>query len=220
MTHRLHWILTTAVVLLLLAAAPPAAIGDGDPASDVLLEQDVFYPYAPPTSAQLQRQLDGAAMAAARAGVPVKIALIASALDLGAVTQLWDKPQPYADYLGQELSFSHRQPLLVVMADGYGTRSLTARETAAVAALARPAGRSSDALARAALTAIRRIAAAGGHPIAAGAVAAPRGSDVTVLLLVALSVGAIGVAGGVAAVTLRRAQAAAPRPRPARRNRR
>jgi hypothetical protein len=197
-----------ALVALLVAVGAPTARGDGDPASDVLLEQNVFYPYAPSTSLALERELDGATAAAARAGVPVKVALIASALDLGAVTQLWDRPQPYADYLDQEISFATRQPLLVVMADGYGSRSLNAREAAALAALPLPAGRTSDALAQAAVTAVRRIAAAAGRPIAAGATAAPGGSDVTVILVVVLSLGAIGVAGGIAAATLRRGAAA------------
>jgi hypothetical protein len=206
-----------ALAALLLAGGVPAARGDGDPASDVLLEQNVFYPYAPPTSPSLGRELDGAAAAAARAGVPVKVALIASPLDLGAVTQLWDRPQPYADYLDQEISYATRQPLIVVMADGYGTRSLTAPEAAAVASLPLPRGHSSDDLARAAVTAVRRIAAAAGHPIAAGATAAPGGSDATVILVVALSLGAVGIAGGIAAATLRRAPAAAKRTRRARR---
>jgi hypothetical protein len=206
-----------ALVALLVAGGAGTARGDGDPASDVLLEQNVFYPYAPPTSLSLERELDGATAAAARAGVRVKVALIASALDLGAVDQLWDRPQTYADYLDQEISFATRQPLIVVMADGYGTRSLTAPEANAVASLPLPAGRTSDDLARAALTAVRRIAAAAGHPISAGATAAPGGSDVTVILVVALSLGALGIAGGIAAATLRRAPTT---PRRTRRTRR
>ena len=34
---------------------PPAALADGDPASDVLLGQSVFYPYSPPVAAGLQK---------------------------------------------------------------------------------------------------------------------------------------------------------------------
>ena len=135
MTLRLKRILCCMPVIAALALAGRAATAgaDGDPASDVLLEQNVFYPYAPATSPSLQRALDGATAAAASSGVPVKVALIASAVDLGAITQLWRKPQAYGDYLGQEISFSGSQRLLVVMPDGYGTHGLTAREAAAVA---------------------------------------------------------------------------------------
>src|SRR5205085_7489108 len=47
------------LALCLLALAPAAAHADGDPASDFLLQQDAYYPYAPKTSPQMRKALDG-----------------------------------------------------------------------------------------------------------------------------------------------------------------
>jgi hypothetical protein len=43
-----------AVALSLLTLAPAAALADGDPASDVLLGENVFYPYQPAVTQQNQ----------------------------------------------------------------------------------------------------------------------------------------------------------------------
>lgn len=208
MTSSLTRTLGSALAVCLAAAlvTAPAASGDGDPASDILLVQSVFFPYRPATSPRLERELDGATAAAARAGLPIKVALIASPVDLGVITSLWPEPRRYADYLDDEISFGSRpQPLLVVMADGYGARGLTPAETAAVASLPTPAGRTSDDLASAALSAVRLIARAAGHPISATAVASPSGSgSASVLIAAALGLAALGIAGAIAVVTLRR----------------
>lgn len=193
-----------AVTVSLLLGAAAGARADGDPASDILLIQNVFFPYEPSTSPALERRLDGATAAAAKAGLPIKVALIASPADLGVITSLWNKPRAYAAYLDQEISFTGPQPLLVVMADGYGARSLSPREAAALASLAPPSGRTSDALALAALTAIRRIAAAGGHSIAVGAVAPTAGGGDSLLIAIVLAALAIAVTAGIVLVTLRR----------------
>ncbi len=58
------------------------------------------------------------------------------------------KPQQYADFLDQEISFfGGKQLLLVVMPNGYGAQGLTPSGTAAAAKLPPPAGRASDDLA-------------------------------------------------------------------------
>ncbi len=113
---------------------PAAAAADGDPASDTLLIENVFYPYTPPTSTALQRMLNGVTVAAARQRTPIRVAVIASPVDLGTIAVLFGKPQEYADFLDQEISFNGKQPLLVVMSDGYGTQGLTPAASAAVAA--------------------------------------------------------------------------------------
>ena len=46
---------------------PATALSDGDPASDVLLAQRVFYPYSPSVSAGLQKTLNAETAAASRA---------------------------------------------------------------------------------------------------------------------------------------------------------
>ena len=67
-----------------------------------------------------QPTLNAETAAAKRAGFPIKVALIASPVDLGVIPDLFGKPQQYADFLDQEISFQGKQPLLVVMAAGYG----------------------------------------------------------------------------------------------------
>jgi hypothetical protein len=157
-----------AVAAAVFAAAPPAARADGDPASDMLLIQNVFYPFSPPVAPAIQRTLNAETAAAKRARFPIKVALIASPADLGAIPSLFAKPQQYADFLDQEISFfGGKQLLLVVMPNGFGVQGLTPTGIAAAAKLPPPAGRSSDDLARAAIVAVPKLAAAAGHPVSA-----------------------------------------------------
>jgi hypothetical protein len=189
------------------ALAPAMAAADGDPASDTLLIENVFYPYTPPTSTALQRMLNGATAAAARQRTPVRVAVIASPVDLGTIAVLFGKPQEYADFLDQEISFNGKQPLLVVMSDGYGTQGLTPAANAAVAALARPAGGTSDQLVSAALTAVDRIAAANGHRLVGltpSAAANGSGDSTAILIFGALVAVALATTAALATVTLRR----------------
>jgi hypothetical protein len=156
-----------ALAAIVAATLPPApALGDGDPASDVLIGQNVFYPFNRPVAADLQKTLNAETAAASHVHFPIKVALIASPEDLGAIPSLFGKPQQYADFLDQEISFvGTTQPLLVVMPGGYGVHGLNRPATLAVASLARPAGAPVDDLARAAIGAVRKLAAAAGRPI-------------------------------------------------------
>ncbi len=152
----------------LLAAAvlvPTGAFADGDPASDVLLGENVFYPYSPPVSPALQSTLNAETSAASRAHFPIKVALIASPADLGVIPSLFGKPQKYAAFLDQEISYQTWQPLLVVMAAGYGVKGLPQAATIAAGSLTKPSGSQSNDLARAAIAAVPKLAAAAGHPI-------------------------------------------------------
>ncbi len=155
-------------MLLAGVCAPAPALADGDPASDVLIAQNVFYPFTPPVAQSLQNTLNAETAAARRARFPIKVALIASPTDLGAIPSLFAKPQRYANFLDVEISFfGGKQPLLVVMPNGYGVQGLSAPATAAAARLPPPAGRTSDDLARAAGVAVSKLAAAAGHPVSA-----------------------------------------------------
>jgi hypothetical protein len=146
---------------------PATALSDGDPASDVLLAQRVFYPYSPSVSAGLQKTLNAETAAASQAHFPIKVALIDTPVDLGAIPTLFAKPQQYADFLDQEISFAgSKQLLLVVMPDGYGVEGLGIPATDTASRLERPVGHASDDLARAAVAAVPKLAAAAGHPIA------------------------------------------------------
>ena len=112
--------LVLVAVALVAGAVTQVARADGDPGSDVLVYQDLFAGSDAGLSVQQQVQLGGLLKAAARAGFPVRVAIIASPFDLGAVTPLWHHPRQYARFLGLELSLAYKQRLLVVMPNGFG----------------------------------------------------------------------------------------------------
>jgi LPXTG-motif cell wall-anchored protein len=207
---RLPHALIGALLACLIAA--PGAFADGDPASDTLLGQSVFYPYSP-TSTSAQRTLNAETAAAKKAGLPIKVALIQAPTDLGVIPSLFGKPQQYADFLDQEISFQGKQKLLVVMPNGYGTQGLPAASTKAVAALKAPAGKTSTDLAQAAIVAVAKLAAASGHPIKGvpgvpGSSTSSGGSSSTTPILIGLIVAAVLVAAAL--LVLRRRQAVRP----------
>jgi hypothetical protein len=187
-----------AVVLATALAAPGAARADADPASDVLLIQRVFYPYQPAVPQSLQRTLNAETAAAARAHFPIKVALLASRSDLGAIPELFARPQRYAAFLDQEISFGSAQPLLVVMPNGYGVRGLARSAVAVVPGMAKPADGAH--LAQAAIVAVRRLASASGHPLPQiSGVTAGGGSGNRTLIIVVLVLAAVGISSGVVA---------------------
>jgi hypothetical protein len=170
-----------AVVLMALAAAvaAPAARADGDPASDVLLYQHAFFPYAAP-SADAKAELLGAVAAAKRAGYTVRVAVIQSKQDLGADPELFAQPQLYAKFLDAELrSTRYLGGLIVVMPQGFGVaaggtlsadgKTYTPRPLApllrAAARLRPPGSTDPDTLTKAGVGAVRAVSAAAGHPI-------------------------------------------------------
>ncbi len=194
-----------AAALALVALSGTVAWADGDPASDVLLGENVFYPYSPPVTVSIQKSLDAEAAAARTAGFPLKVALIGSPVDLGVIPDLFGKPQKYADFLDQEISFQAKQKLLVVMASGYGVQGVSAAAQRAVASLPRPTGKQSNDLARAAMVAVAAVAKAEGHPLKGVAgLAGSGGGDSNTALVVILALGAAAVAGALVAVTIRR----------------
>jgi hypothetical protein len=207
--HR-HAVRILAGALALLALSGTVALADGDPASDVLLGESVFYPYSPPVTAAIQKTLNAEAAAARKAGLPLKVALIASPVDLGVIPDLFGKPQKYADFLDQEISFQGKQSLLVVMAAGYGVQGVGAAAQRAVALLPKPAGKQSDDLARAATAAVAAVAKAQGHPLKGfGAAGGSAGGSSSTVIVVILGLGAAAIAAALVAVTLRRRRAEA-----------
>jgi hypothetical protein len=186
---------------------PSVALADGDPASDVLLGESVFYPFTPTVSASLQKQLNGETAAASRAHFPIKVALIGSPVDLGAIPTLFGKPAQYADFLDQEISFTgQKQPLLVVMRAGYGVSGLDPAATEAAAGLRKPSGGTVDDLAQAAILAVPKLAAASGHPIGAVTGGSSPGGSSHLLPVLALAVVAVAAAAAIGAVRWRRAR--------------
>ena len=150
------------IAAALLGVLAGAAQGDGDPASDVLYVQDVFVPYPPPpkdTVAALKRNV---ATAYAR-HYRVKVAVVATAPDLGAVPELFNKPKAYAKFLGQEISAIFVGPLVIVMPAGFGVydggRSTAAEER--VLGSLEIGGTSADALTTTAAVAVQKLTTAG-----------------------------------------------------------
>jgi hypothetical protein len=150
---------------VLAVAAPATALADGDPASDVLIIENVFYPYRPPVSKALTQQLDALTKTMKAAGFPLHVALIETPVDLGAVPNLFGQPQRYAEFLSSEITFGRPHPLLVVMPSGYGVVAAGPRAKAIAAAQSAPAAKSSDALAIGAIVVAQKLAAAAGHPV-------------------------------------------------------
>lgn len=153
------WRLALTIVSSLVLAAglhAPAALADGDPASDVLVSQDVFLPQSETTPSQLAEQLNALARQADQAGQTLKIALIATPTDLGSVNSLYGQPANYARYLSLELEFVTKAPVLIVMPQGVGFaragKTIRAQQLAGLSTQTRPNG-----LAETAITAIKRL---------------------------------------------------------------
>jgi hypothetical protein len=160
-----------ALGLLLALALAPAALADGDPASDVLAVPDTrVYMTNTATDGQLEKTLAATAQKITDAGLPIKVAVIGNKSDLGAVPQLWAKPQVYAKFLGAELRFVFRDTLLVVMPQGFGINGPYS-QTRALAALSGIDPRKDTTpkgLTASADAALRALAAADGHTISSG----------------------------------------------------
>jgi hypothetical protein len=157
-------LLLALAALCLAGSAPAVAHADGDPASDFLLAQNVFVPWDVKLPRAETNRLARLLRAARFHGYPVKVALIATPYDLGAVALLWRKPQPYAKFLGQELFYVFKGRLLIVMPNGYGIyhhgKPITA-ERRLLDTLPTPAATGDD-VAAAAIVAVRRLAGAKG----------------------------------------------------------
>jgi cytochrome oxidase Cu insertion factor (SCO1/SenC/PrrC family)/thiol-disulfide isomerase/thioredoxin len=205
--------LAAALALLLVLAAggrAPAARADGDPGSDVLVNQPLFLNGDAGISIPEQVSLGNLLQAAARGGFAVRVAIIASPQDLGAITGLWLKPRTYARFLGLELSLAYTGRLLVVMPNGFGFNWPGHTSTAAYGTLGHIAiGPGGKGLASAAQGAVTSLADADGvklrsapQPSSAPAAApsgsaapAPSGSNVDALvaLVVVLAAAAAGL---------------------------
>jgi hypothetical protein len=158
------------VAALTLLASPAVARADGDPASDILLGEDVFFPYAPETAPRLSDALTGLLERTRSAGYPIKVALIESEGDLGANADLFGRPLDYANLLADELrTLRHGRAgdeelhLLVVMPSGFSGSGLGARVDEALEPVRIEAAAQSDGLARAAIEAVARLASVNGH---------------------------------------------------------
>jgi hypothetical protein len=182
----------------LVCAVPQTVRADGDPASDVLLVQDVFYPYQPKVSPSLEKALEQTLKAVARAGgTRWKVAIIGASAELGLVPQFWGHPQAYAGFLDREISFNGPQALVTVMPAGLGV--VPAADAPALAAVRVDAQHGSDGLTRSAVLAVLALARHEGHPIATPSLssAASKGGGPGAIVF-ALPVAVLALAGVVA----------------------
>jgi hypothetical protein len=164
----------------------------------VLATQALFLPQDAAATPAQRAQLTALLQTAAQRGYPIRVALIASPADLGSVTALWRQPETYARFLGQELAFVHKGPLLVVMPNGFGLTQL-GRALPGQATLT-GLGAPGAGLVGAAITAVRRLAAAAGHPLPVSSVKAPRAAgsgDAIAWIVLAGGALAIAIAWGL-----------------------
>ncbi len=163
---RLRVLVALMVALLGCAGIPALAAADGDPGSDVLLDQNLFYGADAGVTVKQELGLDRLLNATSSAGAPVRVALISHPDDLGTVTALWGKPQTYADYLGYELSLAYTGRLLIVMPSGVGVywhaNPAGATKLAASLSSLRAGSAGPGALVAATQSAVYRIEAAAG----------------------------------------------------------
>jgi hypothetical protein len=203
-------LLAAVAAALAIAALAPPARADGDPASDYLLSQKVFFPFDAKFPAKQQAQFAGLVEAANKAGFTIRVALIASSYDMGSVTALYRKPRTYARFLGQELAFVYKQRLLVVMPNGFGFNWPGHPTAPAYKVLAKiPIDSGSAGMLTAAQAAVQRLAATDGVKVAAP-------TDVTTpsqhnshdrLIIITATVAAVLLAGAAQLVLRRRRRA-------------
>jgi hypothetical protein len=154
--------LAVACALLLIAA--PAARGDGDPASDVLAPQTVFYGSELDLKSQEAAQLPALLEEAKRAqGHETRVAVLTVPEDMGETQDLWGDQVNYGALLGSEVAYVYRGRLLIVMPTGYAMFHIghsSVREQRVLDALPPPA-QPGDAL-PGAIKAIQAVAASEG----------------------------------------------------------
>jgi hypothetical protein len=154
---------TLLVLLIAVCALAGTARADGDPASDYLLGTQVFFSIDVKLPAAKQQELVSIVRDTNKSGYGIRVALIASPYDLGAVTSLWRKPRPYAKFLGAELQFIYKRRLLVVMPNGFGfnwPKHPSSKEDAVLSTV--PVGTGAVGMLDSAVTAVQKLAAASG----------------------------------------------------------
>jgi cytochrome oxidase Cu insertion factor (SCO1/SenC/PrrC family) len=174
------WVRRCAAATLVAAVAAvgvfaSTARADGDPASDYLLSQQVFFSSLPSSGSSSERQLAATVSAANRAGFAIRVAVISSSYDLGSIAALWREPSLYARFLGVELSAVYKGRLLVVMPNGFGFNWPGHPTAPADRVLARvPAGSAGTALMSSAADAVRTLAGTSGVVLSAASASANR----------------------------------------------
>ena len=157
---------------------PAGALAHGDPTAHYLETDSLLTTYASPPDVGVELQLRGVLDAAAARGYPIKVALIASEEDTGGDPAPFEDTQGYASLVSDQLASVKplSAPVIVVTPRRYGiggTQPRDGRLRPVTSALAASLGRDlplakqadGNALARAAMRAVRRLAASGGHTL-------------------------------------------------------
>jgi hypothetical protein len=196
------------VAVLLAAVAAPVALADGDPASDVLITEQLFYPYYSNTPKAGVEQLKQTIAAANKQGYTIRVAVITSPYDLGSLSALWQKPQPYARFLSLELAFAYKNRLLVVTPNGYGYVEATKPAPDVLSALRTiPIEKGTEGLVATADRAVRLLASKSGDKLPASSGGGSSSSMDTIVIAIAAVIGA-GLVGAVELLRRRRRRAA------------
>jgi hypothetical protein len=166
------------LLVLMIAACTLAgtAHADGDPASDYLLGTQVFFSIDVKLPAAKQQELVSIVRDANKSGYAIRVALIASPYDLGAVTSLWRKPRQYAKFLGAELQFIYKHRLLVAMPNGFGfnwSKHPSSQEDAVLSTV--PIGTGAVGMLDSAVAAVQKLAATSGVKVVRTPAAATTG---------------------------------------------
>jgi len=105
---------------LLALGAPLVARANGDPASDVIPVQPVFYGGLLDLESKEAAQLDALVKEARRRGYPINVVVISNLQDMGSADYLYNDPDNYSDYMSGEIASSIKGRLLIVMPGGLG----------------------------------------------------------------------------------------------------
>jgi hypothetical protein len=157
---RMRTDVRAAIIVLTIACAifAAGAAADGDPASDTLYALNYYAPVGTVRSTSVTKLRQAIAAAYAK-GYRVKVAVIARPVDLGSIPSLFNKPDPYARFLGTEISLYYVGALLVVMPhglalyDGAGSVAVGRRALAKL----KPSGVTADKLVATAARAVRAL---------------------------------------------------------------
>jgi hypothetical protein len=146
---------------------PAVGTAHGDLASDYLLDHDVFLPLEAEIDPTAIERLADTVRAAQAARFAVKVVVVGEPADLGALFNLYRKPQRYAAFLNRDLGAAYDGRIAVVMPNGYGYAfdgQSDARVRRALATLTEP-GADATKEVEAAAVAVRSLAAAAGREI-------------------------------------------------------
>ena len=156
-------VVISALAGALALLAPAAARANGDPASDVLLTDQVFLPFEAPISKSAQNDLRKTVAESNKKHFKIRVAVIAFTSDLGTAVSLWKHPQSYSEFLGKEIAFVYTGPLLISMPSGFGFYDEGRRVASEKQVLAKlKPGSTPTPLADSTTAAVRALAAAKG----------------------------------------------------------